>query len=63
MFVLRCKDVGFDCPGVVTGATREEVLTQAAAHAGEVHGTQITPALAAQVAALIREQPDSADPQ
>jgi predicted small metal-binding protein len=59
MFELHCKDVGFDCPGVVRGATREEVLKQAAAHAAEAHGTQITPELAAKVSALIREQMDS----
>jgi len=56
MFELRCKDVGFDCPGVVRGATKEDVLKQAAAHAAEVHNTEITPELAAKVLALIREQ-------
>ena len=40
MFELHCKDVGFDCPGVVRGATKEEVLKQAAAHAAEAHGTK-----------------------
>jgi predicted small metal-binding protein len=57
MFELRCKDVGFDCAGVVRGATKEEVLQQAAAHASRVHNTQVTPEMAAKVAALIREQP------
>jgi predicted small metal-binding protein len=56
MFELHCKEVGFDCPGVVRGATKEEVLKQAAAHAKEVHGTEVTPELAAKVTALIREQ-------
>ena len=56
MFELHCKDVGFDCPGVVWGATKEEVLKQAAAHAAEAHGTQVTPELAAKVSALIRDQ-------
>ena len=59
MFELRCRDVGFDCPGVVRGATKEEVLTQAAAHAAEVHATVVTPALAEKVAALIHERPDA----
>jgi predicted small metal-binding protein len=54
MFELHCKDVGFDCPGVVRGATKEEVLKQAAVHAAEAHGTQVTPELAAKVSALIR---------
>jgi predicted small metal-binding protein len=56
MFELHCKDVGFDCPGVVRGATKEDVLKQAAAHAAEAHGTQVTPELATKVAGLIREQ-------
>lgn len=56
MFELHCKDVGFDCPGVVRGATKEEVLSQAAAHAAQVHGTQVTPEMAVKVSALIRQQ-------
>lgn len=56
MFELRCKDVGFDCPGLVRGVTKEEVLKQAAAHAADVHSTQITPEMAAKVSTLIREQ-------
>jgi predicted small metal-binding protein len=55
MFELHCKDVGFDCPGVVRGATKEDVLKRAAAHAAEAHGTQVTPDLATRVASLIRE--------
>ena len=57
MFELRCRDVGFDCAGVVHGATKEDVLKQAAAHAVQVHGTTVTPELAAQVSSLIRERP------
>lgn len=53
MYELRCRDVGFDCPGVVHGLTKEDVLKQAAAHAAETHNTQVTPAMAEQVAALI----------
>jgi len=56
MYELRCKDVGFDCPGVVHGATKEEVLRQAAEHAATVHDTQVTPELATKVSALIRER-------
>ena len=32
MFELRCRDVGFDCPGVVRGATKEEVLELSLIH-------------------------------
>jgi predicted small metal-binding protein len=56
MYELHCKDVGFDCPGVVRGATKDEVLKQAAAHAKEVHNTEVTPELAAKVSSLIRDQ-------
>lgn len=59
MFELRCRDVGFDCPGVVRGATKEEVLELAAAHAAAVHNTPVTPALAEKVSALIRDGQDA----
>jgi len=35
--VVRCRDVGFDCDGVVRAETEEEVLKQVAAHAKAVH--------------------------
>lgn len=57
MYELRCRDVGFDCAGVVRGATQELVLQQAAAHAAQVHHTVVTPELAKQVAGLIRAVP------
>lgn len=56
MYELKCRDVGFDCAGVVRGPTKEDVLKQAAAHASTVHHTQVTPEMAAKVSALIREQ-------
>lgn len=59
MYELRCRDVGFDCPGVVRGATKEDVLQQAAEHAAEVHSTQVTPALAEKVFALMRRRDDA----
>jgi predicted small metal-binding protein len=62
MFELRCRDVGFDCPGVVHGATKEEVLAQAAAHAAQAHDTVVTPELAEKVSALIQERPDAVNP-
>ncbi len=56
MFELRCREVGFDCDGVVRGATKLEVFQQAAAHAKAVHHTEVTPAMAIKVSALIRQQ-------
>jgi predicted small metal-binding protein len=38
MLELRCGDVVTGCDGVVQGATREQVLTAAAAHAESAHG-------------------------
>lgn len=38
MLELRCGDVVNGCPGVVTGTTEDEVLSQAAAHAAQAHG-------------------------
>ncbi len=55
MFELRCKDIGFDCPATVRGATKEDVLKQVADHAAKVHNTQVTPELAAKVSGLIRQ--------
>lgn len=55
MFELRCKDVGFDCPGVLRSASRDELLQQAAAHAAEAHAVTVNPALAQTVMAAMRE--------
>lgn len=38
MLELRCGDVVPGCDGVVHAETREEVLSQAAAHAAAAHG-------------------------
>ena len=35
---LKCGDVVTGCEGVVSGATQDEVLTAAAAHAADAHG-------------------------
>lgn len=38
--VVRCRDVGFDCDGVVRAETEEEALQQVAAHAKAVHNLE-----------------------
>ena len=43
MKVVRCRDVGFDCNGVVSAPTEDEALKQVAAHAKEVHGVDVVP--------------------
>jgi predicted small metal-binding protein len=37
---LNCRDVGFDCEGVIRADSEEEVVAQATMHAREVHGLQ-----------------------
>ncbi len=43
MKVVRCRDVGFDCEGVVRAETEEQVLEQVAAHAKAVHNIETVP--------------------
>jgi predicted small metal-binding protein len=38
--VVRCRDVGFDCDGMVRAETEEEALKQVAAHAKTVHNME-----------------------
>jgi predicted small metal-binding protein len=52
---LRCSDAGFDCDAVIRGESDEEVFAQAAPHAKDVHGVDVTPELQQQLAGLIRE--------
>lgn len=49
--VVRCRDVGFDCDGVVRAETEEEVLKQVAAHARTVHNLET---VSAEVVAKVR---------
>jgi predicted small metal-binding protein len=54
--VLRCKDAGFDCGEEIRAETEEEVLQKAAEHAKKVHNLDVTPQMAAQVRALIKDE-------
>ena len=55
MKTLHCSDAGFDCKGVLTANTEDEILQQAAIHAKEVHGVAVTPELAEQIRSLIKD--------
>ena len=55
--VFYCKDVGFDCDGVIRAETEEEVLKLVAEHAQTVHGMEEIPEeVVAKVRAGIRKE-------
>lgn len=54
--MVNCRDVGFDCEGVVRGPDEASVLRDAAAHAQSVHGVaEITPEIVEKVRSVIRD--------
>jgi predicted small metal-binding protein len=56
--VIRCRDVGFDCDGVIRAQTEEEALQMAAAHAKNEHGVQkITPDVVNKIKSVMHEEP------
>lgn len=56
MKVVNCRDVGFDCEGVVRAETEEELLRQVAEHARTVHGVEATPELVERVKRQTRQE-------
>ncbi len=55
--VLRCKDVGFECDGVIRAETEEEVLKKAAEHAQSVHNLkELSDEVVEKVRAAIRDE-------
>lgn len=55
--VIHCRDVGFDCPGVIKAKTEQEALALAAKHAKSVHGlSEITPEIIEKIKSVIREE-------
>ena len=57
MKAVHCRDLGFDCDGVVRASTDEAVLQGVAEHAREAHDVEVTPEIAEQARAAIREEP------
>ena len=42
--VIRCRDIGYDCDGILHAYNEEELLSKVAAHALEQHGLRrVTP--------------------
>jgi predicted small metal-binding protein len=55
--IIRCRDVGFDCNGVIKAKTEEEALALTAAHAKTVHGLkEITPDVLKKVKSAMKEE-------
>jgi predicted small metal-binding protein len=62
--VIHCRDVGFDCEGVIRAHTEEEALQMAAAHAKTEHGVQrITPEVVNKIKSVMREEPSEVSEQ
>ena len=57
MKVIRCKDVGFDCEGVIKANTENEALALAAEHAKKVHGLKdVTPEIVAKIKSVMKDE-------
>jgi predicted small metal-binding protein len=55
--VIRCRDVGFDCNGVIRAKTEKEALELAAEHARKVHNvTEITPEIVDKIKSVMKEE-------
>jgi predicted small metal-binding protein len=57
--VLRCRDLGMDCPKEVRAETEEELMRLAAEHAEKDHGlaaAMIPPSILAMVKSAIKEE-------
>ena len=55
---VACRDVGFDCDGVVKGATEEETLGLVAEHAKSAHGLEeVTADIAEKVKSVMQDEP------
>lgn len=55
--VIHCKDVGFDCEGVVRANSDQEVMQLAAEHAKSVHGVkELTSEMIEKVKSVIRDE-------
>jgi len=57
MKVIKCADVGFDCPGVIKANTEKEALEMAAQHAKEAHDVQeVSDEIVAKIKAVMTEE-------
>ena len=55
--VVHCRDVGFDCEGVVKAESEDELLKQVVEHAGSAHGVEeVTEEIVEKVKSVIRTE-------
>jgi predicted small metal-binding protein len=55
--VIRCRDVGFNCDGVIKAKTEQEALNLAAEHAKTVHNVKdITPDIVNKIKSVMKEE-------
>jgi predicted small metal-binding protein len=55
--VVKCRDVGFDCDGVVRAPTEGEAMQLVAQHAKAQHGVQeVTPEIAEKVRSVMHDE-------
>ena len=55
---VACRDVGYDCDGVVKGDSEDETLMAVAEHAKTVHGLgEVTPDVVAKVKSVMKDEP------
>ena len=55
--VIHCRDVGYDCNGVIRANNEEEALQQAAQHAREVHGlAEVSPEILEKIKSVMKEE-------
>ncbi|MDH4103994.1 MAG: DUF1059 domain-containing protein [Thermoleophilia bacterium] len=56
--VVNCRDVGFDCDGVVRAESEEETLQLVAEHAKSAHGLEtVSPEVVDKVMSVMRDEP------
>ncbi len=54
---VHCRDVGFDCDGIVQADTEDDLLQQVAKHAQSEHGLEtVTDEVITKVKSVIREE-------
>jgi predicted small metal-binding protein len=55
--VIRCRDVGFNCDGVIKAKTEQEALNLAAEHAKTVHNVkEVTPDIVKKIKSVMKDE-------